>query len=250
MPTEFAGILWLSSATFSLNSSSVAQPVFHGTAIMALSPAKCHVRGGYCHVPRSGVRYMRYMSQPLSLRLPDATLDRLGDRTRSRNVAPRTLAQRYVEEGLRTDEHPLIRFVDGPAGRRPRLKAPDSMFGRSSRSSATTTATSEPRPSTCRSRSAWSKRPSPITAHTRMRSTSGSTSTRVRARRHIRPRSPGNKRSSVGAAARRDVLAARRCAGNCALAGMTPSRSPSVTSGNHCLIPTPSRSRGTSSVAS
>jgi len=65
---------------------------------------------------------MRYMAQPLSLRLPDATLDRLGARARSRSVAPRTLAQRYVEEGLRTDEHPLIRFVDGPAGRRPRLQ--------------------------------------------------------------------------------------------------------------------------------
>ncbi len=62
------------------------------------------------------------MSQPLSLRLPDATLDRLRAKARSRGVAPRTLAQRYVEEGLRTDEHPLIRFVDGPAGRRPRLQ--------------------------------------------------------------------------------------------------------------------------------
>jgi len=62
------------------------------------------------------------MSQPLSLRLPDATLDRLGARARSRNVAPRTLAQRYVEEGLRTDEHPLVRFADGPAGRRARLQ--------------------------------------------------------------------------------------------------------------------------------
>ena len=29
--------------------------------------------------------------------------------------------QRYVEEGLRMDEHPLIRFADGPAGRRARL---------------------------------------------------------------------------------------------------------------------------------
>lgn len=36
-------------------------------------------------------------------------------------MAPRTLAQRYVEEGLRMDDHPLVRFVDGPAGRRPRL---------------------------------------------------------------------------------------------------------------------------------
>lgn len=61
------------------------------------------------------------MSQPLSLRLPEATLDRLGARARSHSIAPRTLAQRYVEEGLRTDEHQLIRFADGPAGRRARL---------------------------------------------------------------------------------------------------------------------------------
>src|SRR5450755_2122296 len=64
---------------------------------------------------------MRYMAQPLSLRLPDATVERLGARARRRSIAPRTLAQRYVEEGPRTDEHPLIRFVDGPAGRRARL---------------------------------------------------------------------------------------------------------------------------------
>ncbi len=62
------------------------------------------------------------MSQPLSLRLPTETVERLGARARSRGVAPRTLAQRYVEEGLRTDEHPLIRFADGPAGRRARLQ--------------------------------------------------------------------------------------------------------------------------------
>jgi hypothetical protein len=36
-------------------------------------------------------------------------------------MAPRTLAQRYVEEGLRMDDHPLVRYVDGPAGRRARL---------------------------------------------------------------------------------------------------------------------------------
>lgn len=36
-------------------------------------------------------------------------------------MPPRTLAQRYVEEGLRMDEHPLIRFAEGPAGRRARL---------------------------------------------------------------------------------------------------------------------------------
>jgi uncharacterized protein (DUF433 family) len=66
---------------------------------------------------------MRYMAQPLSLRLPEATLERLSSRARRRRIPPRTLAQRYVEEGLRMDDHPLVRFIDGPTGRRPRLVA-------------------------------------------------------------------------------------------------------------------------------
>lgn len=33
----------------------------------------------------------------------------------------RSLAQRYVEEGLRHDAHPLIQFLDGPSGRRASL---------------------------------------------------------------------------------------------------------------------------------
>jgi len=61
------------------------------------------------------------MSQPLSVRLNDATIRRLGARARRAHLPPRTLAQRYVEEGLRMDEHPLIRFAEGPAGRRARL---------------------------------------------------------------------------------------------------------------------------------
>jgi hypothetical protein len=64
---------------------------------------------------------MRYMASPLSLRLSDAAVERLGERARRAGTRPRTLAQRYVEEGLRMDEHPLVRFVDGPAGRRARL---------------------------------------------------------------------------------------------------------------------------------
>ena len=64
---------------------------------------------------------MHYMTQPLSVRLNDATIARLGKQAQRAHIAPRTLAQRYVEEGLRMDEHPLIRFTDGPAGRRPRL---------------------------------------------------------------------------------------------------------------------------------
>jgi uncharacterized protein (DUF433 family) len=64
---------------------------------------------------------MHYMSQPLSVRLKDATISRLDARARRVHLPPRTLAQRYVEEGLRMDEHPLVRFTDGPAGRRARL---------------------------------------------------------------------------------------------------------------------------------
>src|SRR5580704_16489387 len=60
-------------------------------------------------------------SQPLSVRLNDSTIRRLGARARRVHLPPRTLAQRYVEEGLRMDEHPLIRFADGPAGQRARL---------------------------------------------------------------------------------------------------------------------------------
>lgn len=64
---------------------------------------------------------MYYMSQPLSLRLTEPTIRRLGDRARRAHLPPRTLAQRYVEEGLRMDDHPLVRFAEGPAGRRARL---------------------------------------------------------------------------------------------------------------------------------
>jgi len=64
---------------------------------------------------------MYYMSHPLSVRLNDATIERLGKHAKRAHLAPRTLAQRYVEEGLRMDEHPLIRFADGPTGRRARL---------------------------------------------------------------------------------------------------------------------------------
>jgi len=61
------------------------------------------------------------MSSPLSIRLSDETIERLGNRARRAHLPPRTLAQRYVEEGLRMDEHPLVRFADGPTGRRARL---------------------------------------------------------------------------------------------------------------------------------
>lgn len=47
--------------------------------------------------------------------------DRLREGARRSRVPERTLAQRYVEEGLRHDAHPLIQFLDGPSGRRASL---------------------------------------------------------------------------------------------------------------------------------
>ncbi len=64
---------------------------------------------------------VHYMTKPVSLRMNEATVDLLARRARRVGIPPRTLAQRYVEEGLRMDEHPLVRFVDGPAGRRAKL---------------------------------------------------------------------------------------------------------------------------------
>jgi len=64
---------------------------------------------------------VNYVSHPLSVRLNDATIARLRRHAQRVHLAPRTLAQRYVEEGLRMEEHPLVRFAEGPAGRRARL---------------------------------------------------------------------------------------------------------------------------------
>jgi uncharacterized protein (DUF433 family) len=56
-----------------------------------------------------------------TLRLAPGTKQRLGEQARRVRLAERTLAQRYVEEGLRRDLHPLIQFLDGPSGRRASL---------------------------------------------------------------------------------------------------------------------------------
>lgn len=61
------------------------------------------------------------MSDHLTLRVADGTTDRLRRRAQASGTAPRTLAARYVEEGLRRDEHRMIRFADGEAGRRAAL---------------------------------------------------------------------------------------------------------------------------------
>jgi uncharacterized protein (DUF433 family) len=61
------------------------------------------------------------MTDHFTLRFRPGVSERLAIRARRLNLAPRTLAQRYVEEGLRREDHPLIRFADGPSGRRAAL---------------------------------------------------------------------------------------------------------------------------------
>ena len=58
------------------------------------------------------------MGDHYTLRLTPGTKDRLSERSIRAQIPERTLAQRYVEEGLRHDMHPLIHFLDGPSGRR------------------------------------------------------------------------------------------------------------------------------------
>jgi len=61
------------------------------------------------------------MADHYTLRLASETRRRLWERAQHSGLAERTLAQRYVEEGLRHDAHPLVQFLDGPSGRRASL---------------------------------------------------------------------------------------------------------------------------------
>ena len=56
-----------------------------------------------------------------SVRWSPRTLAHLQRRAEAAQIAASDLAERYVEEGLRMAEHPLIYFRDGAAGRRPAL---------------------------------------------------------------------------------------------------------------------------------
>lgn len=56
-----------------------------------------------------------------TLRLTAGTGERLQRRARRLGTPPRSLAARYIEEGVRHDDHPLVHFVDGETGRRATL---------------------------------------------------------------------------------------------------------------------------------
>ena len=60
-------------------------------------------------------------TKQFSARFRASTLALLRDRARRTRATQTELAERYIDEGLRTDEHPLITFRDGAAGRRPAL---------------------------------------------------------------------------------------------------------------------------------
>lgn len=85
----------------------------------AISPAR---QTNTQSVARSGTRwYGGVVAEHYTLRLADGMRERLSERARRARLPERTLAQRYVEEGLRHDAHPLIQFLDGPSGRRASL---------------------------------------------------------------------------------------------------------------------------------
>lgn len=60
---------------------------------------------------------------PLSIRFDQLLLERLRRRASAQETTPSGLAQRLVDEGLRSQEHPGIVFRDGPSGRRAALAA-------------------------------------------------------------------------------------------------------------------------------
>jgi uncharacterized protein (DUF433 family) len=61
------------------------------------------------------------MSDHFTLRLRPGVSERLAVQAQRAGLAPRTLAQRYVDESLRREDHPLVRFIDGSSGRRAAL---------------------------------------------------------------------------------------------------------------------------------
>jgi uncharacterized protein (DUF433 family) len=63
----------------------------------------------------------RRTKQQVAFRIGADTADHLKRRVRETGLSQTELAERYLEEGLRMDEHPLIVFRDGAAGRRAAL---------------------------------------------------------------------------------------------------------------------------------
>lgn len=58
----------------------------------------------------------------VAFRVRAQTLEHLKRQARETGLSQTELAERYIEEGLRREEHPLIVFRNGPVGRRPGLQ--------------------------------------------------------------------------------------------------------------------------------
>src|SRR5918999_988715 len=58
---------------------------------------------------------------PKSFRFASALLESLQRRAQEAGTTVTSLAERYVEEGIRRDSHPLVTFREGAGGRRPAL---------------------------------------------------------------------------------------------------------------------------------
>lgn len=75
---------------------------------------------------RNVLRRMARATRNFSARWANELLDRLRRRSEAEGISKSRLAERYVDEGIRMDEHPGIEFRDGPAGRRAALpQGPD-----------------------------------------------------------------------------------------------------------------------------
>jgi uncharacterized protein (DUF433 family) len=61
------------------------------------------------------------MPRPRSFRFSSSLLAALEERARERGESTTAVAERYLQEGLRRETHPLVVFRDGEAGRRPAL---------------------------------------------------------------------------------------------------------------------------------
>lgn len=61
---------------------------------------------------------MRYTARQFSARWSSDVLDRLQRRSEQAGISRSRLAERYVDEGTRMDEHPGICYRGGPTGRR------------------------------------------------------------------------------------------------------------------------------------
>ena len=62
--------------------------------------------------------YMAGSTRPFSARVDASVLERLERRGARSGTNKSRLAERYIDEGLRLDDHPGIVFRDGPTGRR------------------------------------------------------------------------------------------------------------------------------------